>query len=86
MPPNRGAAATARQFRDWVDAVGEMEALLSLAGYSYEHPADPFPELVESAEPLFEATEIAHPLIPAADCGRATRSALASARPAARRS
>ena len=23
-----------------------MEALLSLAGYSYEHPDDPFPEFV----------------------------------------
>ena len=54
------------QFRDWVDAVGEMEALLSLAGYSYEHPADPFPELVESSTPLLDATEIAHPLIPSA--------------------
>ena len=52
-------------FRDWVDAVGEMEALLSLAGYSYEHPDDPFPELVESTTPLFDATEVAHPLIPA---------------------
>ncbi len=55
-----------RQFRDWVDAVGEVEALLSLAGYSYEHPADPFAELVDSAEPLFEAAEMAHPLIPGA--------------------
>ena len=55
-----------RQFRDWVDAVGEIEALLSLAGYSYEHPADPFAELVDSSEPLFEATEIAHPLLPGA--------------------
>ena len=36
-----------RALHDWVDAVGEMEALLSLAGYSYEHPADPFPELLE---------------------------------------
>ena len=53
-----------RQFRDWVDAVGEVEALLSLAGYSYEHPADPFAELVNSPEPMFEATEIAHPLLP----------------------
>ena len=26
------------QLRDWVDAVGEMEALLSIAGFSYEHP------------------------------------------------
>lgn len=59
-----------RQFRDWVDAVGEIEALLSLAGYSYEHPADPFAELVDSAEPLFAATEMAHPLIPSATAVR----------------
>ena len=53
--------------RDWADAIGEMEALSSLAGYSYEHPQDPFPELIESSEPLFDATEVAHPLIPAAE-------------------
>jgi len=58
------------RFRDWVDAVGEMEALLSLAGYSYERPDDPFPELVESTTPLFDATGVAHPLIPAAEAVR----------------
>ena len=31
--------------RRWLDAVGEMEALSSLAGYHYEHPDDVFPEL-----------------------------------------
>jgi hypothetical protein len=55
-----------RHLRDWVDAIGEMEALLSLAGYSYEHPADPFPEIVEAGEPMFDASGVAHPLIPAA--------------------
>ncbi len=55
------------RLRDWVDAIGEMEALSSLAGYSYEHPQDPFPELIESSQPLFDATEVAHPLIPAAE-------------------
>jgi hypothetical protein len=59
-----------RQLRDLIDALGEMEALLSLAGYSYEHPGDPFPELVEGAAPLFDATEIAHPLIAAAEAVR----------------
>jgi hypothetical protein len=58
------------QLRDWVDAIGEMEALLSFSGYAYEHPADPFAELFESAAPLFEATEVAHPLIPAAEAVR----------------
>jgi DNA mismatch repair ATPase MutS len=53
--------------RDWVDAIGEFEALSSLAGYSYEHPNDPLAELIESADPVFEATEMAHPLIPAAE-------------------
>ncbi len=56
------------QLRDWVDAVGEMEALLSLSGYAYEHPADPFPELVETEddEAIFDGADLAHPLIPSA--------------------
>jgi hypothetical protein len=53
------------RFRDWVDAVGEMEALLSVAGYSYEHPADPFAELIDDNAPFLDATEMAHPLLPA---------------------
>ena len=54
------------QLRDWVDAVGEMEGLLSIAGYAYEHPVYPFAEISEDAEHgVFEATEIAHPLLPA---------------------
>ncbi len=35
------------KMRRWAELTGEMEALLSLAAYSYEHPADPFPEFVE---------------------------------------
>jgi hypothetical protein len=46
----------------WLDAVAEIEALSSLAGYAYEHPRDPFPELVES-EVLFEGESLGHPLI-----------------------
>ena len=53
----------------WLDGVGELEALLSLAAYSYEHPADPFPELLEGM-PCFEAEQLGHPLIPAANCVR----------------
>jgi hypothetical protein len=47
----------------WISAVGEMEALSSLASYSYEHPADVFPEFTEDA-PCFDAEAFAHPLIP----------------------
>jgi hypothetical protein len=32
--------------RSWMDTAGEVEALLSLASYSFEHPADPFPDFV----------------------------------------
>jgi len=58
--------------RRWVEIVGEIEALLSLAGYSFEHPADPFPEFVnaENSAAMFHAEELGHPLIPAARCVR----------------
>jgi hypothetical protein len=55
--------------RHWVDAMGEIEALLSLAAYSYEHPSDPFPEFVSGAA-CFDAEALGHPLLPAAKCVR----------------
>jgi hypothetical protein len=55
--------------RSWLDAIGEFEALLSIAAYSYEHPADPFPEFVEG-EPTFKAAQLGHPLIAALKCVR----------------
>jgi hypothetical protein len=53
----------------WVAVVGECEALISLAAYSYEHPDDPIPEFVAGAA-CFEATAAGHPLLPAARCVR----------------
>ena len=47
----------------WLDAIGEFEALCSLAGYAYEHPEDPFPEIVEDRT-CFEGDELRHPLLP----------------------
>jgi hypothetical protein len=55
--------------RSWLKATGEAEALLSLSGYSYEHPADPFPEFIEGP-PCFSAEQLGHPLIPSAKCVR----------------
>lgn len=50
---------------EWLAAVGEFEALCSLAGYAYERPDDPFPEVIETeAGPRLEATDLGHPLIP----------------------
>jgi hypothetical protein len=55
--------ATYRQaLAAWLTAIGEMEALASLATFSFEHPADPFPVL-RAGGPVVEATALAHPLI-----------------------
>ena len=51
----------------WLKTVGEMEALCALAGYAFEHPEDPFPEIVEGATVL-EAEDARHPLLPRAQC------------------
>jgi hypothetical protein len=47
----------------WLAAVGEFEALGSLASHAFEHPQDPFPELVEDGA-CFEGVGLGHPLIP----------------------
>ena len=53
----------------WLSAIAEIEALICLGTYSYEHPGDPFPEFVQGAT-CFNAAEIGHPLIPAGACIR----------------
>jgi len=50
--------------RRWLRAVGEMEALGSLASHAFEHPEDVFPEIAETGGPFLEADAVAHPLIP----------------------
>jgi MutS domain V len=50
--------------RSWLDAVGEFEALMALAGYGFEHPDDVLPQFAEEG-PLFEAEGLTHPLLPA---------------------
>jgi hypothetical protein len=53
----------------WLAVCGEMEALCSLAGYAYEHPLDPFPEIAATG-PHFEAEGMGHPLIHEDHCVR----------------
>jgi DNA mismatch repair ATPase MutS len=61
-------AENGRHVAGWLDAVAEMEALSSLANYSWEHPDDPFPEF--SAEPVFDGEKFGHPLIADEKCVR----------------
>jgi hypothetical protein len=63
MAIERWRQVSGHHIRDWIDTAGEFEALCSLAGYSYEHPADIFPELAEFPSGCFEAEALAHPLM-----------------------
>ncbi|HEX6209798.1 MAG TPA: DNA mismatch repair protein MutS [Methylomirabilota bacterium] len=53
----------------WLAAVGQLEALGSLAGFAYEHPADVYPDLDETRT-RFEAEGLGHPLMAEARCVR----------------
>jgi DNA mismatch repair ATPase MutS len=70
MAIERWRASCGRHIREWIAGAGEFEALCSLAGYSYEHPADVFPELVDQPGGWFEAEGLGHPLIADAQCVR----------------
>jgi DNA mismatch repair ATPase MutS len=48
--------------RQWIYAVGEMEAYASLSAFCFEHPEYAFPDFVETGS-LFEAEGLAHPLL-----------------------
>jgi hypothetical protein len=59
----RSGPAVAR----WLAVIAEVEALLSLAAYSFEEPANVFPEVVESG-PLYHGAALRHPLMPHGKC------------------
>jgi len=64
-------AVTGESVPRWLAAVGEFEALSALAGYAWEHPDDPFPELVSADRgPLFDGEALGHPLVPDDRCVR----------------
>jgi len=51
----------------WVGSFGQFEAISALSNYTFEHPEDPFPEIV-GGDALFHAEELKHPLLPDARC------------------
>ena len=53
----------------WLQALGQLEALVALSGYAYEHPGDPFAELVDDG-PAFVGMQLGHPLLPRERCVR----------------
>jgi len=48
--------------RRWLDAVGEIEALCSLAAYAWEHPKAGYPEFAGGVA-CVDAQDLAHPLL-----------------------
>jgi DNA mismatch repair ATPase MutS len=54
----------------WLQALGEFEALLSIAGYADEHPDHAFAELLPAGPPSIEAEGLGHPLLAAEACVR----------------
>lgn len=51
---------------DWIAAVGEFEALCSIAGFAYENPDHTYPEIDDDVS-RFEARGLGHPLLPRAN-------------------
>ncbi len=47
----------------WIESAGEIEALCALASHAYDHPEDPFPEILD-AGPVFDGEALGHPLLP----------------------
>lgn len=63
MAVERWRRISGRQIQSWIDTAAELEALCSLANYTYEHPSDIFPEFAAIQTGCFEAEALAHPLM-----------------------
>lgn len=52
---------------EWLETVGELNALCSLGTFAYNHPQYTYPELTEKPF-CFLATQMGHPLMPVSQC------------------
>jgi DNA mismatch repair ATPase MutS len=55
------------RFHEWIDAVGDIESLNSLASFAFNNPAFIYPAPLQGPGLQFAATNLAHPLIPDAE-------------------
>jgi hypothetical protein len=60
----RWRAEHGKGVRGWFDALAQLEALSAFAGYTFERPADAFPEVLDEGF-VFEAKGLGHPLLEA---------------------
>ncbi|MCK4699259.1 MAG: hypothetical protein KAT38_02955 [Bacteroidales bacterium] len=47
----------------WFEVIGEFDALNSLAGFAFNNPDYPFPEVADKSEPVMKLDGAGHPLI-----------------------
>lgn len=63
----RWKARYGQHISEWLETVGELDALCSLGTFAYNHPQYTYPELTEKPF-CFLATQMGHPLMPASQC------------------
>lgn len=63
----RWKARYGQHINEWLETVGELDALCSLGTFAYNHPQYTYPELTEKPF-CFLATQMGHPLMPASQC------------------
>jgi hypothetical protein len=56
-------ATVGERARDWLEVIGDVEALTALATLAHDHPAWAFPSIDPAAD-RFEASGLGHPLLP----------------------
>ncbi|WP_417129068.1 MutS-related protein [Phocaeicola sp.] len=63
----RWKARYGQHITEWLETVGELDALCSLGTFAYNHPQYTYPELAEKPF-CFLATQMGHPLMPVSQC------------------
>lgn len=63
----RWKARYGQHINEWLETVGELDALCSLGTFAYNHSQYTYPELTEKPF-CFLATQMGHPLMPAFQC------------------
>ncbi|MGA8876209.1 MAG: mismatch repair protein, partial [Candidatus Korobacteraceae bacterium] len=61
-------ARNCRRVMAWVEVVGQFEALLCFARYSFENPEHTFPRITAEGPAFFRAENLGHPLLRASAC------------------
>ena len=63
----RWQARAGRHARDWLAALGELEALAAIGTLAHDNPSWCWPEIADDGAPRLEFTALGHPLIPDAE-------------------